>query len=353
MIVSGSGNTSDLRAGSAPRGLAGRVFCSVLGLFTLLWMLSSDTSAVTKTAASPIALSFGLYTSNKPSTMIRNYRPIVDRIQHRLAAKLGNPVKIRIQLASDYEQGIQHLASGKVDFSRFGPAAYIEARASNPGLQILALESVGDSEESIGLIVTRLGSNLANVAELEGQSFAFADQQSTVGRYLAQRFLLENGITSRSFSRYDYLGRHDTVGTSVAAGNFSAGAMDESTFYRLKRDGVELRELARFAAISHPWIARSGLSDEVFNALRECLLEMRANSAIDSLELVGFEPGSDASFAGLRSAIRNNFRFFTGPKLTGEPQMRENRRRILESSIRPDTAPPEYPANSVVGSAIE
>ena len=67
-------------------------------------------------------LSFGVYTSNKPTAMVKKFKPMLKAIEKDLEARLGEPVKIRIQVAKDYTQGIQHLANGKVDFSEIGRA---------------------------------------------------------------------------------------------------------------------------------------------------------------------------------------------------------------------------------------
>ena len=92
-------------------------------------------------------LSFGVYASDKPSAMVRQFRPILNVVEERMARTLGEPVRIRLQVAKTYEQGITDLVQGKVDFARFGPASYIEAKATDPGITILAVESKDADEE--------------------------------------------------------------------------------------------------------------------------------------------------------------------------------------------------------------
>ena len=69
------------------------------------------------------------------------------------------------------------------------------------------------------------------------------------------------------------------LGTAVGAGLFDAGALNESTFNKLVKKGVPIRELARFTNVTKPWIARAGLSDRIFNALQETLWEMGKRDA--------------------------------------------------------------------------
>jgi phosphonate transport system substrate-binding protein len=256
-------------------------------------------------------LSFGVYTSNKPTAMVKQFKPMLKAIEKDLEARLGEPVRIRIQVAKDYTQGIQHLANGKVDFSRFGPASYVEAMRTNPDLRILALESSKGEKIFYGIICIQNGSSISDVTQLEGKSFAFGDELSTIGRFLSQQYLVNHGIYSTSLSRFDYLDRHDKVGTSVGAGQFDAGALNEGTFNKLVKKGVPIRELARFPNVEKPWIARSGLSEELYEALRASLLEMEDKLALASLKKDGFVEGDDEDFASIRDAIDNNAVFFS------------------------------------------
>ena len=261
-----------------------------------------------------ITLSLGLYTSNKPSSMVRKFRPIVKHLERQMADKLGHPVNIRMQLAKNYQQGIEHLTAGKVDFSRFGPASYIEAKKSNPDLKILAMESINKSKVFHGIIATHVDNPIDDITKLRGHSFAFGDQQSTIGRFLSQQYLAENGVGAKDLSHFEYLGRHDIVGTKVGSGEFVAGALNESTFRKLLSKGEEIRELARFPNVTKPWIARSGLDNDVFEALQDCLLELTDEESLQKLKIDGFLEGADIDYEVIRTAIEGNDRFFTLPK---------------------------------------
>ena len=97
-------------------------------------------------AASPSradqVLNFSVYVSDKPITVVRQFRPVLKALETALADRLGEKVTINIQVARTYEEGLKNLVDGKVDFARFGPASYILAKQANPGLSLLAMESV-------------------------------------------------------------------------------------------------------------------------------------------------------------------------------------------------------------------
>lgn len=261
---------------------------------------------------STVHLDFGLYSSNKPSAMVRVFKPVLNRLEELTGEKLGRPVDIRMQIAKDYDEGVSDLTSGEVDFSQFGPASYIEAKRANSGLRILAMESIKEAKVFYGIIAVRADSDIRSIEDLKGRSFAFGDEASTIGRFLSQLYLEEHGLHADDFSNYDYLGRHDKVGTAVGAGDFDAGALNEKTFQKLVASGEPLRELARFANVTKPWIASSTLDPVVFDALQQALLELDDERALKNLKVDGFLEGSDEDYRSIRTAMEENDRFFTG-----------------------------------------
>ncbi len=274
-----------------------------VGLFTL----AVSSSAIAEEA---IRLNFGVYSSNKPSAMVKVFKPTLKELESRMSSKLGREVDIRMQIAKDYDQGISHLTSGKVDFSRFGPASYLEAKRMNKDIKIVAMESKNSSKVFYGVIAVHSDSDIKQPSDVINRSFAFGDEGSTIGRFLSQRFLQENNILAEDLSTYEYLGRHDKVGTAVGAGDFDAGALNESTFKKLVEKGEPIRELVRFPNVTKPWIARSGLDPIVFSALKQSLLELKNEKALKGLKTDGFLEGSDSDYAQIRAAMENNYMFF-------------------------------------------
>jgi len=216
-----------------------------------------------------------------------------------------------MQIAKSNQTGIEYLASGKVDFALLGAATYVEAKTENPDIQILAIESKNGTKVVNGVIATGLHSSIRTLSNLRGQSFAFGDLQSTSGRFMAQQFLLKNGVGAKDLSRYEYLGRHDIVGVKVGVGDFAAGAMSESTFRKLLSDGEKIRELARFPIVSKPWVTRAGIDPAVYSALKISLLEMSNADALDPLDINGFVKGTNEDYRVIANAMSQNHLFFS------------------------------------------
>lgn len=264
-------------------------------------------------AHADVKLAFGVYAADKPETVIRQFRLLLDSLESAMSRRLGQPVQIRIDVAATYEEGMADLRAGRVMFARLGPASYVAAKQVQPDLRLLAMETNNGEKLFYGAIVVRADSSLRLIEDLKGRSFAFGSEASTIGRYLAQHLLLRNGVAARDLSGYAYLGRHDAVGEAVAAGHFDAGALKQGTLKMLTAKGIRLYPLAIFRNITKPWVAHPALPENLYQALRDSLLAMKdarafAQLAADGAD--GFAPANDAEFDPIRIAIQRNPEFF-------------------------------------------
>ncbi len=280
----------------------------LLGSLTAL--LLGNSSLFAEESSDPIKLNFGVYSSNKPTAMVRKFKPTLKALENSMSKILGQAVNIRMQVANSYDQGVADLIKGKVDFSRFGPASYIEAKRENNDLQLLAMESKKNAKVFYGVIAVHNDSDIETPEQLRNRTFAFGAESSTIGRYLSQHFLVSHNIFADDLSKYKYLGRHDKVGTAVGAKDFDAGALNESTFKKLVAAGEPIRELARFPNVTKPWIARSGLEPKVFMALQESLYTLKDARTLKSLKADGFLPGTDSDYETIRLSMEQNNSFF-------------------------------------------
>ncbi|PCJ95830.1 MAG: phosphonate ABC transporter substrate-binding protein [Hyphomicrobiales bacterium] len=267
-------------------------------------------------AASPLValaeetLVFGTYAFEKPTTTVQKMRPILNVLENRLQELLGRPIKIRLQITQNYYGAIQDLAQGRVDFGRYGQAAYVLAKDENPDLEILAVEGNQKKKSFQSVIIVHDDSQMFSLDDLVGKSFAFGSKYSTTGRYFPQSFLASHGVTARNLSRYSYLERHDRVGWAVSDRSYDAGAVSKWIYEDLRRRGAKIRPIASFASVTKPWIARSGLSVEMKTAIREALISLRGVKVLDLIKKDCFIPGDDSDYDNVRLAIENNKLFF-------------------------------------------
>ncbi len=253
--------------------------------------------------APALQLRFGVYTSDSATEMVQKFRPVLSVLDKTISARLGKSVETTLVVASTYERGVEDLVTGRVDFARTGPASYVMAKEMNDRIEIIAIESKKGSKVFLGVICVHEESAIKNVGELKGESFAFGDARSTIGRFLAQEMLVEHGIRAADLASFDYLGRHDKVGMAVGRKRYTAGALKEGTFKKLVSAGEPIRVLASFPNVTKPWIARSSLAPEVFDAIQQALLGMNDAKALKALKKDGFLPGDDSDYAPIREAI--------------------------------------------------
>lgn len=261
-------------------------------------------------ASASTVLNFGTYTADKPTTVIKQFRPLIKILESKLSERLTETVVIQIQVSGSYKAGIQALVNGDVDFSRVGPASYVEAKRSNAKLEILAIESNKGTNRVNGLICVAEDNDIRRVEDLKNRSFAFVNEHSTVGRYLSQQHLLNHNVTSLDLSSYEYLQRHDKVGNAVALGKFDAGSLKTSTYTSLLSKGKKLRVIATFPNVTKPWVARAGLPSNIKQAIRAALLTIKDKGALNSLKKDGFIVGTDQDYAIIRQAMELNHEFF-------------------------------------------
>lgn len=302
--VSALKNEIPCASGGTGRFVSRRVTKLILALFLVPVLLWSSA------AYAEVSLVFGVYTSDKPSAMVRQFRPSLDVIAKRAGEILGEDVKIRMQVVRSYDDGVKLLVSGSVDFMRLGPASYVTAKAQNPALEILAMEHKNGAKSFNGIIAVRTDSDITDTRQLKGRTFAFGSKRSTLGRYFAQLYLARAGVFARDLKRYEYLGRHDKVGAAVGAGLFDAGALKENTFAKLVAKGVPIRAIAKMPTVTKPWVARAGLEPRFKQALRQALLRLTDSRALAALRFDGFLVGDDSDYEPTRRAIEENPRFF-------------------------------------------
>lgn len=278
---------------------------AALTAFTLI-----STATVAPVAKADATLVFGTYAPDKPSAMVRQLRPSLNRIAEHASRILGEKIEIKMEVVRSYEDGVNLIVNGDVDFARLGPASYVVAKNGNPQVAVLAMEKKNGAKRFNGIIAVHKDSDITSVGQLSGRTFAFGSERSTLGRYFSQQHLVKHGVYAKDLARFEYLGRHDKVGRAVGAGLFDAGALEETTFAKLVAQGVPIRAIARFSNATRPWVARAGLDPRYAYALRKALLELNDPDALKALRFEGFLEGDDTDYEPTRQAIAQNPLFF-------------------------------------------
>jgi len=248
------------------------------------------------------SITFGIYTSDKPSAMYQKFKPIIDYLQDRLTQN-GSNATVKLKIFPSYAAAVDALVAGNVDLMRFGPASYIMAKDRNENIRLLAMEHKKKKKRFYGVFVVNRDSPVNSIDELKGKSFAFGNKNSTIGRYLSQAELVKAGIRSADLAKYDFLGRHDKVALAVAVGNYDAGVVKENTFKKYA-ESKGLKKIAQFPNVTKPWAVQAGFDESLFAILQQALLELKDKKTLKALKQDGFFVAEDSDYDFVRQGMR-------------------------------------------------
>jgi phosphate/phosphite/phosphonate ABC transporter binding protein len=263
----------------------------------------------------PTTLAFGVYAYKRPADVYREFAPGIDAMNHLLAQDGGPPVTVELKIYRTYEECLDIFVHGKVDLVRFGPASYVMAKARAPGVQILAIEQEGGQKFFKGVIAVRQDSPVKALSDLKGRTFAFGDENSTIGRFLSQAELVRAGIHASDLKAFKYLDRHDRVFKAVEMGDYDAGAMHINTFRSMNKEN-KLRTLVEFDNLGKPWLARTGLDPAMTKRISGLLLHLKDAKVLKALKVNGFLPCTDKDFDFVRKGMKLSEGFVQQPEVS-------------------------------------
>ena len=268
----------------------------------ILWATIGLVCTILMTPVYAETITFGVYTSDKPTAMYQKFKSIIDYLQDRITQN-GSNATVKLKIFPSYTAAADALVEGNVDFMRFGPASYIMAKDRDENIRLLAMEHKKNKKRFYGVFIVAKNSPINTIKELKGKSFAFGNKNSTIGRYLSQAELVKAGIRSADLSKYDFLGRHDKVALAVAVGNYDAGVVKENTFKKYA-ESKNLKKIAQFPNVTKPWAVRAGFDDNLFAILQQGLLELKDKKTLKALKQDGFLVAEDSDYDFVRKGMR-------------------------------------------------
>lgn len=247
---------------------------------------------------------FGFITRYNPRIMYQEYQPIMDYLSSK------TPYHFEILLGKTYLDAVDHLKRDLVQISSFGAVTYIEADAKFNVMPILKPLNENGTAYYKSLIVVRDDSEIQQIADLHGRSFAFASHHSTSGYLIPSYELLKNGIPLEDLSDYSNLKHHDSVAKAVLSGEYDAGAVKDIIGLRYLEKG--LRVIHKSNPIpSVPLVVKENLDVEIISAIKAALLSIdinnRENAKIiqnwNSEFKYGFTEAKDSDYHQIREMI--------------------------------------------------
>lgn len=215
--------------------------------------------------------------------------------------------KFKLHVTPKNRSIVEELGAGVVQIAAVGTVSYLQAHEKY-GVELIVRGRCANDGLYQSLIITRPSSDIYNLADLPGHSFAFGARNSTQGNLIARIMLAEAGISLEQFSRYDYLTSHAEVANAVMSGEFDAGAIQDTLGRFLAGRGL-VRIVAQSKYYPSSGIAvNPNIQPEVIKKIRDALLAFDPQGKErdklynwDQSEMPnGFMPTSNEEYSELR-----------------------------------------------------
>jgi phosphonate transport system substrate-binding protein len=251
-----------------------------------------DQSLTIEGTETPVVLGIVMpYAGINPGRLARNYAPLLNHLQTRLATEAGARVLFALQVYDSQSNAVEGLLRGQVDVFRPDPAGYARMREHETNLTLLAQQAWHGEPALRAAIFTRQDTGIDRLEDLRGRSFAFGEPESAIGDHVPKAVLVDAGLRARDFKLITNTHAAAVV-RLVREGRFDAGVADLHSLQRFLQVGVPLRIILEVRSPSYPWVVRAKFDPPLAAALRERLLALRDTTILTALdyELTGFLP---------------------------------------------------------------
>lgn len=276
-----------------------RIVSALAAVLMLANILVADASAQQQW---PDEITFGVI----PVASSRNMSDSFGSLVQHLEKELG--IKVKLQVAGDYAGVITGMQHGHIDIAYLGPKSYVEA-ATRAGAEAVAVEKdVNGTPGYHGLIITKAGSGLKRLEDLQGKTWAFTDPHSTSGTLVPTVYFNQINIDPQTyFSRVIYSGSHEASILSVKAGKIAAASTNDLDFDRglgkqWKEDDFNVIWTSALIPGS-PMTVRSDLPSSLKMAVKGAFISYNDTEGLGKLKISGYAPGNDAMYDPIRTLI--------------------------------------------------
>jgi phosphonate transport system substrate-binding protein len=242
-----------------------------------------------------------------PGKVIRESQPLLSYLEKETGAK------IELTVPTNYAAAVEAIASDQVDIAYLGGFTYVQA-SKRAGVVPLVQRDRDQNFHS--LFITQVDSNISNLSDLKGHTFAFGDVNSTSGHLMPEYFMRESKVDPDVIARAIYSGGHDATALAVANKKVDAGALDETVYQRMVKDGkIDPSKVKVFYTTppfyDYIWVARKGLDPKLAESFTAAFLKLDANdpthkTILDLLNAAKYVKAVDSNYDKLRQAAKDS-----------------------------------------------
>jgi phosphonate transport system substrate-binding protein len=241
--------------------------------------------------------------TNDPGKMLRDSEPLIAYLEKETGAK------VQMTIPTNYAAVVEAIANDQVDIAYLGGFTYVQA-ARRSG--VIPLIQRDQDQNFHSLFITHPDSGIRSLADLKGHSFAFGDVNSTSGHLMPEYFMRQANIDPEVITRAVYTGGHDATALAVANRKVDAGALDETVYQKMVKDGKLNPAKATVFYTTPPyfdyvWAARKGLNPRLAESFASAFLKLDANSpegkaTLEFLRAMRYVRANDRDYNDLRKA---------------------------------------------------
>ncbi len=248
---------------------------------------------------------YGTNPNRDKEELIQIYEPLVRYLQKELNAE------VVFRISRDYDELVDRLKDGTVDFASISPNLYVYAKQKIPNLQYIATDIKKDGEGIVGdsylsYIVTRKDSNIKSLQDIVGKRIGFKDKRSTSGYLMPMVMLAKEGVViDDNLTRQFFLKKSSKVMEALLQGSVDViGTSNHRFDLTTKEYGDVLKVLKTSKPLPEAAFCTSpNLDKRIVLKLQESLKKYRNEDALNSAQ-VGFSIKDDKFYDSIREANR-------------------------------------------------
>ncbi len=285
------------------------LMAAAIGASSIFGLSSCGDKEETTNDASDKVLRFTAIPDKDTTAQAERFKPVQDY----LAKKLG--IKVEFVASPDYGASVVKFKQGDVQVAWFGGVSGVQARNAVEGAEALvsgeadlAFKSYFIANKSTGL--TRGEEFPMGIKDLK---FTYGSSGSTSGCIMPTSFLMNaTGKTPQEFftQPFGFSGAHDLTAEKVNNGEFQAGALNFSTFDKMKAAGKadnaviiwETPPFADYNLTAHPALKET-FGDDIFDKIQDALLNCDDPAVLKALDRKKFVKVTNDTFKGVAQVM--------------------------------------------------
>ena len=242
-----------------------------------------------------------------PGKVVRESQPLVSYLEKETGAK------IELTVPTNYAAAVEAIANDQVDIGYLGGFTYVQA-SKRAGVVPLVQRDRDQNFHS--LFITQPNSNINTLADLKGHTFAFGDVNSTSGHLMPEYYMRDAKVDPDVIAKAIYTGGHDATALAVANKKVDAGALDETVYQKMVKDGkIDASQVKVFYTtppfFDYVWVARKGLDPKLADSFTAAFLKLDEHNPadktiLDLLSATKYVKAVDGSYDKLRQAAKDS-----------------------------------------------